>query len=48
MYNEEIKLWENKKRELEKKLWELIEEEHNIMQDLIMIISLIEEEKNEQ
>lgn len=48
MYEEEIKLWETKKRELEKKLWELIEEEHNIMQDLIMIISLIEEEKNEQ
>ena len=48
MYNEEIKLWENKKRELEKQLWELIEKEYDIMQDLIMIKSLIEEEKNEQ
>lgn len=48
MYNEEKKLWENKKRELEKQLWELIEKEYDIMQDLIMIKSLIEEEKNEQ
>ena len=48
MYEEEIKIWENKKRELEIKLWELIEQEYNLMQDINMIKSLIEEEKNEQ
>lgn len=48
MYEEEIKIWEQKKRELEIKLWELIEEEHNVMQDIVMIESLIKEEKNEQ
>ena len=48
MSEQEIEIWRDNLRKLELKLWELIEEEHNVMQDLIMIKGLLEEGKNEQ
>lgn len=48
MSEREIEIWKDNLRKLELKLWELIEEEHNVMQDLIMIKGLLEEGKNEQ
>lgn len=47
MSEKEKETWEYQKRKLELQLWAMIEKEHEIMEQIVMIESIIRDEGND-
>lgn len=46
MSEEEKNVWNKVKKDLELQLWELIDKEHELMEQIVMINSLLEEDND--